>query len=182
VLWPVLRWLFTVFKWKPCFLFLQTQFSWLALSDLFYYYYSSNNYYIAFLRCLAVFDKSIITRFLFVSLCPSFKGWIRLSQVHRALWDLNNNPIQSQRSWIASRQFFPPFCLILFASMSLCAKKEVFRTGLWAHSAKKIKLRHLILVRFFSTSHGPSYCSAKIAFGYEKFRRFYIMDFIKSIL
>lgn len=114
----VLRWLFMVFKWKLCFFFLQTQSSWPALSD-FFFPFSSNNYYIPFVTCLAVFDKSIITGFLFVSLCSSFKGWIRLSQVHRALWDLTTNPFKASNLWIVSRQFFPPFCHMLFPSMSL---------------------------------------------------------------
>lgn len=153
LLWPVLRWLFTVFKWKLRFFFLQTQSSWLALSDLLFLFFFfpplSNNYYIAFLTCLSVFDKSIITRFLFASLCPSFKGWIRLSQVHRALWDLTTIPFKARDLWIASRQFFPPFHLSFFPSVSIyLPKKKSLEQG-FEHSAKKIRLHHLIWLDFF---------------------------------
>lgn len=95
----------------------------------------------------------------------------------------NNNPIQSQRS-LDRLQTVPSSFLSLFFSfcVHILAKIEVFRIGFWAQSAKKIKLHHLILVGFFPLVMVSATASAKIAYGYEKFKRFYIMDFIKLVL
>ena len=109
----------------------------------------SNNSNIAFLTCFTVFHKTIIAQSLFVPLCPSFKGWIGHSQVHRALWCLTTVSFKGESLWTASRQFFPAFCLTFSFYVCILVKNEVFKTGLWVHCAKKMKLHHLMLVRPF---------------------------------
>lgn len=54
--------------------------------------------------------------------------------------------------------------------------------GFLAQSAEKIKLHHLILVGFFPLVMVSTTASTKIAYGYEKLKRSYIMDFIKLVL
>lgn len=144
--WPVLRWLFSV-QMKAEFL-LSTDT--VLLSCLKWPFFPpSNNYNVAFLTCFTVFHKTIIAQSFFVPLCPSFKGWIGLSQVHRALWCLTTASFKAQSLWTASRQFLPAFCLTFSFYACILVKKEVFKTKLWAHCTKKMKLHHLMLVRLF---------------------------------